>query len=106
MPNLPDTTYDGAEFRIFHYDNSTNNFDIIAEELTGGALNDAVFQRNLDTENKFDIQLSINLAVGDLNGDTAISALTAGDDAYESLVFYGAQFSSTVQSQSPVRRIL
>lgn len=96
MPNLPDTKYDGAEFRFFHYDNSTNNFDIIAEELTGEALNDAIYQRNLDTEEKFDIQLNIHLATGDLNGDTAISTITAGDDAYESLVFYGAQFSNIV----------
>jgi len=96
MPNLPDTKYDGAEYRFYHYDNSTNNFDIIAEELTGEALNDAIYQRNLDTEVKFDIQLNIHLAVGDLHGDTAMSTIKAGDDAYESMVIYGQSFPKFV----------
>lgn len=88
-PTLPDTTYGGATYRFYHNDYGENNYDIIAESLTGEALNDIVYQRNLDTEEKFDIQLDVYLATGDTFGESAIKSIAAGDDAYDVVVTTG-----------------
>lgn len=89
-PNLPDTTYDGREFRIFHNDRGNNNDDVIAEEMTGEALNDVIYQRNMDTEDQFKIKISTYVATGDDVGGSAAKTLIAGDDAYDVLICAGA----------------
>lgn len=89
-PVLPDATYGGREFRLFHNDRGNNNDDVIAEDLTGEALNDVVYQRNLDTEEKFDVRFSTYLATGDDVGGSAAKTLIAGDDAYDVLICAGA----------------
>lgn len=96
MPDLPDATYDGREFRIFHNDRDNNNYDVIAEALTGESLNDVVYQRNIDTEEKFDIIFSTYLATGDNIGSSATKTLMAGDDAYDVLICAGAGLMSFI----------
>lgn len=97
MPDLPDITYDGAEFRIYHNDNGNNNFDVIAVELTGESLNDIVYQRNVDTEEKFGIKINIILEPGDIYGDSAIKTITAGDDAYDVITTTGHRLSDIMR---------
>lgn len=96
LPDLPDTTYEGREFRIFHNDRGNNNDDVIAESLTGESLNDVIYQRNLDVEEKFDIQFNTYLATGDNIGSSATKTLIAGDDAWDVLICAGAGHMSFV----------
>ena len=61
--DLPDTKFDGREYRIltteggaiYGFDYSS---EIIAEELTGDACNDAVYNRNIDIETRFDTKIT------------------------------------------------
>lgn len=55
--NLPDTTFGGKSFRVMTYNNSygDDSYEIVSEELTGDACNDAVYNRNLDIESRFDV---------------------------------------------------
>jgi ABC-type glycerol-3-phosphate transport system substrate-binding protein len=59
-------------------------FDILVEELTGEALNDATYERNKAVEEKFNCVIAeINVAgQGDANG-MLNRAVAAGDDAYD-----------------------
>ncbi|MBQ2726831.1 MAG: hypothetical protein IJF78_14095 [Clostridia bacterium] len=59
--NLPDTKYDGAEFRVYTVDAAYADYEgeILAEEITGDACNDAVYNRNIRIEDRFDIRIGV-----------------------------------------------
>ena len=56
--DLPDNKYDGAEFRVYTVDAVYADYEgeILAEEITGDACNDAVYNRNIRIEDRFDIE--------------------------------------------------
>ena len=95
-PDLPELDYNGAEFRIFHNDCGGNNFDVVSDGLNGELLNDIVFQRNLDTEERFNIHLVPNIQTGDTLGDTVIRAITAGDDSCEMILTAGISLTKLI----------
>ncbi len=51
---LPDVTYDGYEYRIIEY----NEYPLHQEEVTGSVIDDAIYERNLLAEEKFDINIT------------------------------------------------
>lgn len=59
---LPDKTYDGAEVMFLTAHNSDydwySSYEIYAEEMNGGLINDAVFYRNQTIEDLLDIQIA------------------------------------------------
>ena len=86
--DLPDADYEGYAFRVGHLyfpdePNHMYNLDWLAEDLNGDVLNDAVYNRNLTVEERFNIDLSfIQHASAEYN--TALTApILAGDDAFD-----------------------
>ena len=86
LPNaLPEKDWGGKTFRVMGQTNPTysqfSNHEIDAEELTGEALNDAIFNRNLTVENRYNA-----LIEGDVSQQTAHDYLhkmvMAGDDSF------------------------
>ncbi len=48
---LPNTTYDGYEYRIYDYEEYPSDI----EEPSGNIINDAIYKRNIEIEEKYDI---------------------------------------------------
>ena len=88
VPDLPDSDFGGYEFRVLTRGDTNIYFisrDIFAENITGDAINDAVFNRNIAVESKY------NFTIKEIGGDSAdpdkqvTKAITAGEDAYDRL---------------------
>ena len=81
--NLPDVKFDGTPFRIAVETNK--EFEVYAEELTGEITNDAVYNRNLKVEDRFDVKIEHTILS---EVQTQINTLViAGDDAFEIMGF-------------------
>lgn len=95
LPDLPtDKTYDNYEFVILISGNSELNTlknDIQADEITGEAINDAKYNRNLAIEDRYKVKLvSHELAAGTDNGTTEIrKSVLAQDYAYDAAIVGG-----------------
>lgn len=69
--NLPEMKFNGADFNVLTRGESAGfNFaeEIISEELTGDACNDAVYNRNLLIGSRFDVNITATTS-GDVTGD-------------------------------------
>jgi len=77
---VPEMNFNGAEFRVLTQDTG----EIWAEELTGEALNDAVFQRNQVIENRFNMKIvePTNLAYNAIAAKVR-STVQADDDEFD-----------------------
>ena len=51
---LPDVSYDGYEYRIIEY----TEYPLHKEEVTGNVIDDAIYQRNMLAEEKYDINIT------------------------------------------------
>ena len=89
-PNIPETAdFGGDEIYFLHWYHPSwdatvrTNRDIYAEALTGEAINDVVYNRNLKIENNYNVKIAFeNLDLGQIDG--AISkAVASGDDTYD-----------------------
>ncbi len=87
--NLPDVKYNGQEFRALtpKLNRSVDyRLEIVADELTGDACNDAVYNRNLDVENRFDVKISATDMDSPQNQVKTMA--TAGTNDYEIVSIY------------------
>ena len=57
--NLPDVKYNGADYRILTHSDTQYYEELMSDELTGDACNDAIFNRNLDVESRFDVKFTV-----------------------------------------------
>lgn len=101
-PDLPDRTYDGFSFRIMSRDDSMHTYpvhtrDLRVEELTGEALNDAVFARNTKIEDAYNVKIVLyteNETVSETTPNNLVEASVMADsDEYDMLathMIYGA----------------
>ena len=82
---LPDKTFNGESFVILGEASKEAYLDV--ESTNGEVVNDAIFQRNRDIEERFDIKIETVLTSGNEgNFRTEIqNAVTAGDDVYDLL---------------------
>lgn len=80
--NLPEITFDGREFRAAQQ--ISNKYEFYSEELNGEGANDAVYNRNLKIEDRFDVSIqSVDYdSLGSITSDVA-KLVQAGTDAYE-----------------------
>jgi len=89
--DLPDTDWEGRQYRILGYRNPTTanfcNFEIDTAELTGEVVNDAIYTRNSKLEEKYNTEI---VEIIEENGDISNSTLSrvrqdvqSGDDLYE-----------------------
>ena len=84
--NLPETTLDGYDFRILEYMPAADTGATIlhgdAEALTGEAINDAIYNRNREVEERFDVVIRTEgVAMGEV-ASTFEKEVTAGDSTY------------------------
>ncbi len=77
--NLPEQKFDGQEFRILT--SQQKNFQFISEELNGDPCNDAVYNRNLKIEDRFDTKI-VTTVTGSPQSEI-VTLVTSGDDAFE-----------------------
>ncbi len=54
-PNVPEITFGGAEFHILQHGYS---FEYIAEEIKGEQLNDAIYNRNIAIEDRYEVKIT------------------------------------------------
>lgn len=60
-PDLPDITFDGADFKFYQYENGEGYVvfnEIWAEDEIGEPVNDAVYKRNMAIEDKYKVTIS------------------------------------------------
>lgn len=90
--NLPDTKFDGAEFRVMTretYAGWQYSTEIMVEELNGDACNDAVYNRNVEIEERFDVKIS---ATEDTASQSTVKTfVTAGTPDYHLVSFFDYQ---------------
>ncbi len=87
--NLPDVTYDGDTMNFLTpnvYRSVDYKLEIVAEELTGDACNDSVYNRNLDIENRFDVK--IGATEDSTPWDQAVTMAKAGTEDYQVVSIY------------------
>lgn len=87
MPAIPEgTDYGGYEFRFLNGNTSDwmTTFVVTAEEQNGEAVNDAIYARNLMTEEKLGVKIS---EISDSSAtNTAAKAIQAGDDSFDAVL--------------------
>ena len=87
--SLPEKDFGDAEINILSYNSSYGKRDeFLWAEQTGDVVDDALFQRNLETENR----LGVKLVYEDSNAEKEAIALfnntvLAGDDSYDTFAF-------------------
>ncbi len=90
--NLPDVKFDGAEFRVMTRETFAGwqySSEIWVEELNGDACNDAVYNRNVKIEDRFDVKIS---ATEDTASQTTIKTfVVAGTPDYHLVSFFDYQ---------------
>ena len=101
--DLPDVTYNGEEFRVLTSTDGYNGrviktIEIVADEITGDACNDSVYNRNLKLEDRFDIKITCGTAD---NPESEVNTfVTAGTDDYHVVGFYNYQASTAIFGKS------
>lgn len=84
--DLPDKDFGGKPFTVLGLDHNTyeffDNFEIYAESENGEIVNDAVYKRNLEIEEKYNVKIMQELLPEPEK--TLRSVVTAGDDPYNS----------------------
>jgi len=100
LPDLPEMDFNRYNFRILSRGPNYNQHwfarDIYAEEETGDTINDAVYQRNRNIENRYNINI-VNIPE---NGDLAAKAskaIKAGDDMFD-IMSHGLQQIATLMT--------
>lgn len=82
--NLPEMTFDGRSY-IFAVEEA-KAYEIISEELTGEATNDAVYDRNLRIEERFDVKIEVIPTTNPY--DNVKNVVTSGTYAYDVAGFW------------------
>ena len=101
--DLPEMTFNGEEFRVLTNADGYNGrviktIEIVAEELTGDACNDAVYNRNIKLEDRFDVKITCGTAG---NPESEVNTfVTAGTDDYHIVGFENYQASTAIFGKS------
>ncbi|MCL2099232.1 MAG: extracellular solute-binding protein [Oscillospiraceae bacterium] len=97
--SYPDEDFNGYEFKVMirGQQDEWDNRDLVAEEESGEAGNDAVFRRNVELEEALGVTITgIWVTVGDQPGALR-RAVSAGDNAYDMVMMNFESLSSASQ---------
>ena len=76
---LEDTDFGGRVYTVLYRDEAEHLREITAEELTGDVINDAIFNRTAEIQQRFNMVLGLlSVSEGNLN-NTFSNAVSAGD---------------------------
>jgi len=95
---LPEKDMDGFTLTILHYNQkqlSWVNHQLMAEAENGDLVNDAVYKRNREIEERFGAKL--NIVEVDAPGTTMANAVLAGETTYDIVLQSGANIISNIQ---------
>lgn len=81
--DVPELDFEGKEYRIFYQKRYTTDAIPETDEETGDVLNDAVYRRNKTVEERFNVSIVGIEGEEDAMVKTLMSAVAAGEDAYE-----------------------
>lgn len=85
--DLPDVQYNGSDFTVLCYD--FTSWLMTVEELTGDVVDDAIFNRNFNVSERFDVQLQYESIVDySTASDTLKNSVLAGDDNYQLAAYH------------------
>ena len=76
---LPDEKFEGKDFRVLTINEYA--YEIVSEDITGDACNDAIYNRNVNIESRFDVKISCNEEGSP--EQTLKTMATAGTDDYD-----------------------
>lgn len=89
-PDIPETAdYGGDEILFLHWMHTDweptvrASRDIFAAEMTGEAINDAVYNRNVSVESSYNVKIALEKMKLDQIDTSVNKAVTAGDDSYD-----------------------
>jgi hypothetical protein len=86
---LPAADYEGYDFVMLIRPNDRWISDMYAAEMTGDAINDAIFQRNSSIADHFNVSVSM-IESSQYNYETdAVNSIKAGEDAYDLVIPHG-----------------
>jgi len=87
--DLPDMDYGGADYRIYTRQCCASHADgVYMPEQTGDVVSDAVYDRNLDIEERFNIKFSEPFLAPDAEATDLNNAVQAGDDMCEVAIWH------------------
>lgn len=96
-PDLPDSDFEGADFTVLGREYTDypqfSNFEIYAESETGDVVNDAVYRRNRDIEEKYNVK--IGQVLDNKPQELLNKSVTSGDDLYD-LAYIELMYVGTV----------
>ena len=89
-PNIPESAdFGGDTITFLHWYNSAwtetvrQSRDIYAEGLTGEAINDAVYNRNIKIEDAYNVKIALQLEQSTEIASTVDQQVTSGDNTYD-----------------------
>lgn len=86
---LPEISFDGADYVILTRSCcETHTNGVYIEELTGDVVNDAVYDRNMEIEERFNIHIAQPQLGSDGEATVLNAAVQAGDDAYDVAIWH------------------
>ena len=97
-PDLPDVTLDGYAFRVLTRDTDHHIKEVYAAELNGEVVNDAVYARNLNVEEKYNITLEsveVTESPETVMQDEFRRLVLAGDDAFDVALMHTVHAGAT-----------
>jgi len=101
-PDIPETAdLEGYNFRVYTRDTDHHIKEVYALELTGEVVNDAVYQRNMNVEEKYNVKLSaveVTEAPENTMMDEFSRNVMAGEDGYEVALMHTVHAGSTAIS--------
>lgn len=96
---LPDTKMNGFELNILHHSQewlSWANNVLEAEEQTGEILNDAIYNRRVDLEERFDASI-VTEAISDVSANIISQLVLAGESTYDLCLMYDLRITGAIQ---------
>ncbi|MBQ8641008.1 MAG: hypothetical protein IJ480_02225 [Clostridia bacterium] len=87
--DLPDMDYGGADYRIYTRECCASHSDgVYMPEQTGDVVSDAVYNRNLTVEERFNVKIAEPILAPDAEATDLNNAVQAGDDMCEVAVWH------------------
>ncbi|MHB1153482.1 MAG: hypothetical protein ACYCWE_15500 [Eubacteriales bacterium] len=87
--DLPAADYNGYQFRFYTRNCCVSHAGgLYVEELTGDVIDDAVYKRNGDVEERYNIEITEPLTGADGNATELIKSVAAGDDICDAVVWH------------------
>jgi len=96
---LPETSFNGAEFTILHYDESRTRYYFDIEEDNAENIASAAFQRNMEVEERFDVSISEATAAGNNTLGTLRTSHLAGEGIYDVVIPHFIENKTTMMTE-------